>query len=378
MNIDKENLAKLQNSNRDLEALGWNPVFETGFRQMNQPELVPARVSGKQRNSFQVMGAFGEGIANISGRTFYEEMPENLYPVVGDWVGLRIDIPNQINTIETVLPRKSKISRQASGNRGRYSGATAEQVIAANIDIVFITGSLESSRNLNRSMIERYLVLAGASGAIPVIVLNKSDLCPDVEEQSNVVQRVAPSVPVLAVSATHAAGLDVLKQYLTKGNTAVFLGPSGVGKSSIINALLGAEWLKVSDVREKDFKGRHTTTGQELLLLPGGGCVIDTPGMRELQLWVDEADLAGAFPDIELLAQACRFRDCKHRTEPGCAVIQAIDTGTLEVRRLENYRKLERETHYLEARQNDLVRVEEKKKWKKISQWQKNYQKHKR
>jgi ribosome biogenesis GTPase len=282
------------------------------------------------------------------------------------------------NTIEAVLPRKSKISRQVSGGRGRYSGSqTVEQVVAANIDIVFITGSLDGSRSLNPGKIERYLALARASEASPVIILNKMDLCADLPEQINVVKQIAPAVPVLAISATWAAGLERLKQYLIKGSTAVFLGSSGVGKSSIINALLGAERLKVSEVRETDFKGRHTTVGQELLMLPGGRNVIDTPGMRELQLWGDEEDLAGVFPDIDLLAQGCRFRDCTHRSEPGCAVKQAIESGTLGIRRLENFRKLEREVQHLEARKNDFSKLEEKQKWKKISQWQKNFRKQK-
>ncbi len=386
MNTDRESLARLANIDiiagvtsikiKELEALGWNPVLENSFLKMNQPELAPARISGKNRNSFQVMGEFGEGIADLPGRVSYEGTQ---IPVVGDWVGVRTNKSGQNKEIETVLPRKSKISRQVSGGRDRYSGGTtAEQVIAANIDTVFIAGSLDGSRNLNRSKIERYLIVARAGGAAPVIILNKTDLCLDVQGQIDAVQPLAPSVPVLAISATHTAGLEKLKQYLTKGSTAVFLGPSGVGKSSIINALLGVERLMVGEVRETDFRGRHTTTGQELLLLPGGGCVIDTPGMREIQLWVDEADLAGAFPDIELLAQGCRFRDCTHSAEPGCAVIKAIDDGILEARRLENYRKLGKEMRYLEARQNDLGKVEEKKKWKKISQWQKDFNKHQR
>jgi ribosome biogenesis GTPase len=305
-------------------------------------------------------------------------MPENLYPAVGDWVGLRIDVPNQNYSIEAVLPRKGKISRQISGGRDRYSGGQiAEQIIAANVDTVFITASLDGSRNLNMSKIERYIILARASAASTVILLNKMDLCADIQRQIDAVKQIALSIPVLAISATQAAGLEGIKQCLTKGSTAVFLGPSGVGKSSIINALLGIECLKVGEVREFDYRGRHTTTGQELLLLPGGGVVIDTPGMREIQLWVDNDNLSGNFPDIEALAQMCRFRDCTHRSEPGCAVKQAIDAGTLDVRRLNNYRKLEKEVRHLEARKGDFARVvEEKKKWKKISQWQKNYQKY--
>ena len=357
----------------DLAELGWNIELASSFRQMNRLEMVPARVTGKTRNSFPVIGEFGENIAHISNQWFDHNVRDDNNPVVGDWVGINIES----NMIEGVLPRKSKISRQVSGGRGRYTGSqTAEQVIAANVDIVFITGSLDGSRSLNPGKIERYLALAQASNTSPVIILNKMDLCADLPEQINVIKQIAPAVPVLAVSAAQAAGLERLKQYLIKGSTAVFLGPSGVGKSSIINVLMGFERLKVSEVRETDFKGRHTTVGQELLMLPGGGNVIDTPGMRELQLWGDEEDLAEVFPDIELLAQGCRFRDCTHRSEPGCAVKQAVESGILDIRRLENYRKLERELQHLEARKNDLAKVEERNKWKKISQWQKNYHKH--
>jgi ribosome biogenesis GTPase / thiamine phosphate phosphatase len=377
MNVDRESLAKLQNDELTVLAeLGWNASLTAAFGELNQPELTPARVTGKTRNSFQVRGKFGEGTAIVAGGAYYQGMQDSLYPAVGDWVALRIDSAGQNYGIEAVLPRKSKITRQVSGGRDRYSGgATAEQVIAANVDIVFITASLDGSRNLNASKIERYLILTRASAASPVIILNKADLCPDVERQIDVVKQVAPSVPVLAISATRATGLERLQPYLIKGNTAVFLGPSGVGKSSIINALLGVERLKVGAVREADSKGRHTTIGQDLIPLPGGGNVIDTPGMREIQLWVDEEDLAGVFPDIEVLAEGCRFRDCTHRAEPGCAVKQAIDEGLLDARRLQNYRKLEREVRHLEARKNDFASVVEKKKWKKISQWQKDYRK---
>jgi ribosome biogenesis GTPase len=379
MKSDNSNLETQNKKFLELENLGFNVEYQTGFQGLNQPELVPARVTGKTRNSFHVMGEFGERIANISVSKYYKGTQNNFYPVVGDWAAVALKPSGHNCLIEAVLPRKSKIARQVSGGRDRYSGgATAEQVIAANVDLIFIVGSLDGSRNLNPNKIERYLALARASSASPVIILNKLDLCADAGAQIKAVQRIAASIPVLAVSATQTEGLERLKIHITRGSTAVFLGPSGVGKSSIINALLGNAHLKVGAVRESDFRGRHTTTAQELILIPGGGAVIDTPGIREIQLWVDEEELNGAFPDIELLARACRFRDCTHSSEPGCAVKQAIEAGTLEARRLENFRKLGKEVRYLEARQNDLVQVEEKKKWKKISQWQKDYNKHQR
>ena len=227
----------------DLAELGWNIALDSCFRQMHRAELVPARVTGKTREFIPRHRRIRRKNCIYLKSVFRKEVRDVKYPVVGDWVG--INTGN--NTIEAVLPRKSKISRQVSGGRGRYSGSqTVEQVVAANIDIVFITGSLDGSRSLNPGKIERYLALARASEASPVIILNKMDLCADLPEQINVVKQIAPAVPVLAISATWAAGLERLKQYLIKGSTAVFLGSSGVGKSSIINALLGAERLKVS------------------------------------------------------------------------------------------------------------------------------------
>jgi len=252
-------------------------------------------------------------------------------------------------------------------------GRTQQQVIAANIDIVFLVSGLDGGRNLNLRRMERYLTLAWNSGARPIIVLNKSDLCPDIESVMRDTEEIAPGVPVHAVSALEKLGLDVLRDYITKGQTAALLGSSGVGKSAIINAMLGTERLQVGAVRESDREGRHTTTQRELILLPGGGAVIDTPGMREIQLRGDEKGLRDAFADIEQLAEHCRFSDCRHDNEPGCAVREAIETGVLHPARFESYRRLQRELRHQAAREDYSAGQEEKLRWKKLAQLQKRF-----
>jgi ribosome biogenesis GTPase len=278
--------------------------------------------------------------------------------------------------IQAILPRKSSFSRQVAGGRQRLGGGkTREQVVAANVDIVFLVSGLDGGRNANLRRTERYLVLAWNSGAQPVIILNKTDLCPDVEAHVSDMETIAPGVAVHAVSAREKTGLDALKTYLTTGKTTALLGPSGVGKSAIINALLGSERQETGEVREKDRRGRHITTRRELILLPDGGAVIDTPGMREIQVWGGEDSLEDAFEDIEYLARQCRFKDCRHSSEPGCAVRAAIRQGELDAARFKSYRKLQLEFRYLAARQEGRVRLEEKNRWKKLSQWAKQIKK---
>jgi len=368
----------LNNPLPTLEELGWDSFFMKTFQQVAVPDMMPARIIGQERNRYKVLYQYGEGFATISGRALYRELSNDIRPAVGDWVIVRRPIADNDTVIEAVLPRKTKISRQVAGGRDRYAGGhTDEQVLAANVDIVFIVCGLDNERNANFRRIERYLTLVWSAGASPIIILNKVDLCPEISSIANKVEQVAMGVPIVIISATEKIGLKALEELLVKGKTAVFLGSSGVGKSSIINALLEEERIKVSEVREIDFRGRHTTTRRELFLLPKGGMVIDTPGMREIQLWGEEEDVRGTFQDIEQLARECRFRDCAHGAEPGCAVQKAIADGVIDSKRLQNYRKLQREIRHLTARQNDKTRVEEKLKWKKISQWQKKYQKNK-
>lgn len=346
-----------------LTALGWDSFFMEHFRSSGVDGCVPARVITEGKHSYQVYSQYGELSARVSGRMRHESRAGDQYPSVGDWVVVRPNAGEQKGLIHAVLPRKSCFSRKMSDDRAR------KQVLAANVDTVFIVSGLDGSRNLNLRRLERYLTLAWESGAAPVIVLNKVDICSDVDACIRDVEPIAFGVPIHAVSATERLGLDALETYLTTGKTAVFLGPSGVGKSALMNALLGIERQRVGAVRDTDRKGRHTTSRRELVLLPGGGAVIDTPGLREVQMWADENSLSSVFEDIERLSHECRFIDCTHHSEPGCAVKAAIQQGSLDVARLQSYRKLEGELRHLAARQNDRTRLEERAKWKKISQW---------
>jgi len=352
-----------------LEDLGWKSFFQQHYQEANIPDTIPARVISEAKSSFELYSLYGELTATISGRMRYHAVSEALYPAVGDWVAVKPLVSEGKGIIQAVLPRKSKFSRKAAGDR------TEEQIVSANIDIVFIVASLDGGRNFNLRRIERYLTLARGSGATPVIVLNKADLCPDIYACISGVENITPGVSVHAVSARELIGLGALSAYLTRGTTAAFLGSSGVGKSSLINSLLGVERQETRGVREEDRAGRHTTTKRELILLPCGGMVIDTPGMREIQMWGGEDDLQGAFEDIETLAGECRFRDCGHKAESGCAVKAAIEHGELDCARLESYHKLQNELTYLAAREDNSTRLLEKHRWKKIAKLSKDLQK---
>jgi ribosome biogenesis GTPase len=353
----------------NLEDLGWDSFFQAHYKSLNISNSVPARVISESIDSFQVSCRYGELSAKISGRMRYRAGEEYQYPAVGDWVVIKPLINEQKGIISAVLPRKSKFSRKVAGER------TEEQIISANIDTVFVVSGLDGGRNFNLRRIERYLTLAWNSGATPVIVLNKVDLCPDFDIYICSVEGIASGISILPVSAKERVGLDLLRNYLSKGKTAAFLGSSGVGKSALINALLGIERQETTEVRADDRAGRHTTTRRELILLPGGGIVIDTPGMREIQLWAGDDDLQSTFSDIEMLAKRCRFRDCTHNVESDCAVKAAIDEGNLDPARLESYRKLQSELEYLASREENSTRQYKKLKWKKIAKWSKQLKK---
>ncbi len=351
----------------NLSDLGWNQYFSNQFQEFYEKNLIPARVTCVQKSHFTVVGENLDGHAQLSGR-FHNPVLGLERPVVGDWVALKRELQQTDATIVEVLSRKSHFSRKVPGER-----QTVEQVVAANIDTAFLVVGLDLEFNIRR--IERYVTLIWDSGANPVIILNKSDQCEDVAKYANEVESIAYGVPIHAISALHADGISVLSPYLTPGTTVVLLGSSGVGKSTLINCLLGEEQQAVGEVHEDTSEGRHTTTHRELFLLPGGGAIIDNPGMREIQLWADESSLQSAFEDVEAFAKACRFRNCQHEAEPGCAVQLALEEGHLDAERFQSYLKQRKELRFLANKQNGRLRIEEK-KWKPIHKMIKQMKKH--
>lgn len=354
----------------NLTELGWAPHFAEHFGPFREQGLAPGRVAREERQHYLVCAEHGELAAEVAGRLRHEAASRAELPAVGDWVAVAARPAEGKATIHAVLPRTSAFLRKVAGSH------TEEQVVAANVEVVFLVSGLDDDFNLRR--IERYLALAWESGARPAIVLNKADVCPDVEARVAETESVAVGAPIHALSATEGLGIEALEAYLGPGRTAAFLGSSGVGKSTLINALLGEELLATAPVREDDSHGRHTTTHRELIVLPGRGLVIDTPGMRELQLWGDRDTLSQGFEDVEALAAACRFRDCAHRGEPGCAVQAALADGTLAVGRWQSYLRLQRELRHLERRRDERARRTEEGRWKQIAKWQRARQKQRR
>jgi ribosome biogenesis GTPase len=341
----------------DLKQYGWSDFFADGFRPWAESGLEPARVVIEHRGGYQVYSSRGELAAEVAGRFRHEALAAADFPAVGDWVAVQPYPDEGKAIIRAVLPRRTKFSRAAAGEDGE------EQVLAANIDDVFLVAGLGGEVNLRR--IERYLTLAWESAAEPVVVLTKTDLCADVEDAVRTVRTVAGSVPVVAVSSVTGAGMVEFQSFLAAGRTAALLGPSGVGKSTLINYWCGEEVLDVQPVRE-DQKGRHTTTHRQLICLPSGGCVIDTPGMRELQLWEGAQGIEEVFADIDTLAADCRFTDCQHEAEPGCAVRAAVETGTLDPGRLESHRKLKRELRHFERKHDKRAQAEQRRAIKTV------------
>jgi ribosome biogenesis GTPase / thiamine phosphate phosphatase len=352
-----------------LEGLGWNEYFQHHFELNYVKDAIPGRVVTEQRGVYGISSDLGVLQAEVSGKLRTHAESAGRFPAIGDWVIICPLHGEDRGIIHYVLPERSRFSRQAPGGR------TREQIVAANIDTVFIVGAMDGGRSANIHRLERYLTLGWNSGAIPVVLLNKADLCPDIPGFLHSLEPVTAGVDVYPVSAKESSGLEALKPYLRQGKTVAFLGSSGVGKSALINALLGYDRQEVGEIRERDFTGRHTTTTRELIILPDGGAVIDTPGMREIQMWAGDDGLNSSFNDIAILAQQCRFKDCQHHAEPGCAVKAAMENGELDPQRLDSYEKLQKEIHYHEARQAGSVRLEEKLRWKNISKIQKSLKK---
>lgn len=347
----------------NLKNFGWNTNWQQQFDEYKLSDtnehITVGRVLLEYKHSYRVATEFGEWLATPSGHFQFNAQVRRDYPAIGDWVVLE-QLPGEAKgVIHSILPRRSLFSRKVAGQN------IEEQIIAVNIDYVFLVTSLNKDFNLRR--LERYLLAAYDSGSNPIIVLTKKDLCEDPSEYVDQVEKIAFGVPIYAVSSFTGEGIDQLQQLLADGKTGALLGSSGVGKSSLTNALCEENVMVVQTIRTDDDKGRHTTTHRELFQLPNGGLLIDTPGMREFQLWNNSDSLESSFNDIEALAQHCRFRDCEHKKEPGCAVLAALQEGTLEQERYTSYFKLKRELAFIERKTNAQAQTAEKNKWKKIS-----------
>jgi ribosome biogenesis GTPase len=342
----------------NIASLGWGETHADTFQEHADAGLRPGRVAIQHRGAYVLLTEEGEVWASVRGRLRHAAGDGDGVPAVGDWVAYDRPDGAERATIDAILPRRSAFRRKQAGHE------TAEQVVAANVDVLFLVTSLNQDLNVRR--IERYMTLAWESGADPVVVLTKADLCADVQTAVALVETVTFGVPVHVTSTLTGEGFDALGAHLEGGKTGAAVGSSGVGKSTLINHLAGEERLATQGLRN-DGRGRHTTTHRELIVLPGTGCVIDTPGMREIQLWDSAEGLEKAFEDVESITADCRFSDCAHETEPGCAIRSALADGSLDAERFESYRKLQRELRWLEIRHDARARSDERKRWRALN-----------
>ncbi len=350
-----------------LEKLGWNEYFQSLWDARSPDDARIFRVTEEHRGRYKLAGEHGDVWAEISGRLRHEAFRGDSLPGVGDWVAASQHGDGDIAIIVDILDRRTALVRQTAGKR------TDAQLVAANVDLVFVVTSCNEDFNPRR--IERYMALVWEAGADVAIVLNKADLVDDAQPLIDELEQVAIAVPIIAVSAVSGRGFDELASYLAPTKTIAFVGSSGVGKSTLVNWLAGRETMAVGEIREDDDRGRHTTTHRQLIPLNddgghGRGVLIDTPGMRELQLWGDGEGLSHSFGDIEELARHCRFRDCAHTSEPGCAVNAAVIEGELSEERLAAFRKLEREQHWMENRRDASFKQAQRQLSKRIRRWQ--------
>ncbi len=348
-----------------LHELGWNEAWESAFQPYKDKGLIPARICQEMKNSFGIIMETGESTAVLSDLLWKAAKNRTLLPAIGDWVAVQRKDSRDPYKIMSILPRSSCFSRKAKNTFGRNydkAGSSDEQVLSANVDIVFLMIALDFDYNLRK--IERYMSLIWESGAKAVILLNKADLCGDYEDKVEEVKTICADIPVHAISALDDWGLETIRAYLGRGITISLIGSSGVGKSTLINALTGEEKMQVGEIRRADGRGRHTTARREMIILPTGGVLIDNPGLRDIKIIGTEISLERTFEDIVQLEKHCRFSDCQHDTEPDCAVKDAIERGILDQKRLDSYQKLQSELAFVNLRREERRKLEDKQIYK--------------